>query len=76
MPHRLHVANLRAAAARMGDTTDGKIVRRTGLGKATVSRIVNGNATPAIATLMRLSRVYDIPVEDLLLDADHMAAAS
>lgn len=76
MPHRLHVANLRAAAARMGDTTDGKIVRRTGLGKATISRIVNGNATPAIATLMRLSRVYDIPVELLLEDADDMAAAS
>jgi transcriptional regulator with XRE-family HTH domain len=60
----------------MGDTTDGKIVRRTGLGKATISRIVNGNATPAIATLMRLSRVYDIPVELLLEDADDMAAAS
>jgi transcriptional regulator with XRE-family HTH domain len=74
--HRLHVANLRAAAARIGDTTDGKIVRRTGLGKATISRIVNGNATPAIATLMRLSRVYDIPVEDLLLDLDQIARAS
>lgn len=58
----------------MGDTSDGKIVRRTGLGKATISRMVNGTASPAISTLMRLSAVYDIPVEDLLLSTEANAA--
>lgn len=73
MSHRLHVANLRAAAARLGDTSDGKIVKRTGLGKATISRMVNGTASPAISTLMRLSAVYDIPVADLLLSSEPAA---
>lgn len=70
MSHRLHVANLRAAAAKVGDTSDGKIVKRTGLGKATISRMVNGTASPAVSTLMRLSAVYDIPVADLLLSSE------
>jgi transcriptional regulator with XRE-family HTH domain len=57
----------------MGDTSDGKIVKRTGLGKATISRMVNGTATPAISTLMRLSAVYGIPVADLLLSTEPAA---
>lgn len=54
----------------MGDTSDYKIVKRTGLGKATISRMVNGTASPAVSTLMCLSITYGIPVADLLLDID------
>jgi transcriptional regulator with XRE-family HTH domain len=52
----------------MGDTSDYKIWKRTGLGKATISRMVNGTASPAVSTLMCLSITYGIPVADLLLD--------
>lgn len=66
MPYRLHVANLRAAAASKGDTTDYKIMKRTGISKSAISRLVNYPVEPTITTLKRFMACYDISMEGLL----------
>lgn len=76
MSHRLHVANLRAAAARSGDTSDAKIARRAGLGTATISRLVNHLHEPTLTTISKLAAAYDLTVEQLTDGADDFAEAS
>jgi len=66
MSHRLNTIKLREVAAREGDLTDYQIARRSGLPRATLSRLVNGIGEPTISTLMRLSACYRVPVEALV----------
>lgn len=73
MPYRLHVANLRAAAASKGDTTDYQIMKRTGISKSAISRLVNYSVEPTITTLKRFMACYDVDIEDLVMEVSTAA---
>lgn len=66
MSHRLHVANLRAAATQAGDTSDAQIARRAGIGKATLSRLVNHTTEPTLTTIRKIAAAYGLTVDDLV----------
>jgi len=68
MSHRLNAASLREAAARAGDTTDYQIAKRSGLARATLSRLVNGRVEPSVTNLMRLASCYRVSAESLIYD--------
>jgi len=63
---RLHVVKLREAAASRGDTSDYKIVQRTGISRAAISRLVNQKVEPTVSTLLRLKCHYGLGVEDMI----------
>lgn len=75
MPQRLNVAKLRQIAADHGDHSDADICRRAGIGKATLSRLVNRLAQPMLATIGKLADAYNIKVDDLV-ETDDLAEAS
>lgn len=66
MSHRLHADNLREIAAARGDFTDARIARRSGVSKATLSRLASGRGEPTIGVLMMLAATYNLPVESLV----------
>lgn len=70
MSHRLHVSNLRKAAAQEGDLTDYRIAKRSGIPRATLSRLVNGQGEPTITTLMLLATCYGMTIESLVRKAE------
>ncbi|MGA5820853.1 helix-turn-helix domain-containing protein [Kitasatospora sp. NPDC094028] len=77
MAHRLDADSLRKAAARAGDTTDYRIAKRSGLARATLSRLVNGRVEPSVTNIMRLANCYGVTVESLLrpIDAEAVLVA-
>jgi transcriptional regulator with XRE-family HTH domain len=75
MPIRLNTPRLREAAAALGDTSDKAIRARTGITVGTLSRIVNQQVEPTLATLDTLSHTYNIPVDELYLHIDDEPAA-
>lgn len=76
MSHRLHADNLRKAAAACGDTTDYKIMKRTGISKSAISRLVNQQVEPTVSTLKRLAACYGLDITDLLQEVAELAEAS
>lgn len=76
MAYRLNVANLRAAAAEQGDTTDYKIVKRSGVPKATAYRLIAQQAEPSVSVLLRFAGTYGLTAEQLIEEAPALAEAS
>lgn len=76
MPQRLNVAKLRQIAAEHGDTSDADICRRAGIGKATLSRLVNRLAQPMLTTIGKLATAYSVTVDELTETCDILAEAS
>lgn len=77
MSHRLNIRNVREAARKLGDHTDYAIARRTGLGKATISRLANGACQPNAATQNRFLDTYGMSINKLMTvddDTDQVAA--
>jgi transcriptional regulator with XRE-family HTH domain len=64
--YRLHADTLRNRAREVGDDTGYAIARRTGLNESVVSRILRGRVSPGAKTLLTLSRIYDLSVEELV----------
>jgi transcriptional regulator with XRE-family HTH domain len=76
MSHRLNAENLRLAAARAGDLTDYRIAKRSGVPRATLSRLVNGQGEPTISSLMLLATCYRVSIESLVRKAEAATAAA
>ena len=76
MSHRLHVANLRAAAAARGDTTDYQIMKRSGLSKSLFYRLIGQHATPSVPALARFLPHYDLRYDDLITEIDDTEPAA
>jgi transcriptional regulator with XRE-family HTH domain len=68
MAHQLNAIALRKVAAKLGDETDYRIAKRSGVARATLSRLVNGQGEPSITTLMRLAACYRVSVESLVYE--------
>ncbi|MFE2407087.1 helix-turn-helix domain-containing protein [Kitasatospora sp. NPDC059408] len=72
----MNARSLREAAALAGDTTDYRIAKRSGLARATLSRLVNGRVEPSVTNVMRLAKCYGVTVESLLRPVDVNAAVA
>ncbi|OKI16601.1 helix-turn-helix transcriptional regulator [Streptomyces sp. CB03911] len=68
MAHQLNATALRNVAEKLGDKTDYRISKRSGVARATLSRLVNGQGEPSIGTLMRLAACYRVSVESLVYE--------
>ncbi|MGK5533325.1 helix-turn-helix domain-containing protein [Streptomyces sp. URMC 129] len=60
---------LRAAAARVGDTTPADLARRTGIAQPTAWRLWHGHAEPRAQTIAAVTRAYGLTAEELLKEA-------
>lgn len=45
-----------------------ELVKRTGLGRATVSKIINGMSKPSTKTLGLIAKALNVSVEDIIED--------
>jgi transcriptional regulator with XRE-family HTH domain len=50
--------------------SQGDVEKRTGLMRSYISRIENGHSEPALETLEKLARAFDIPLYELLYEGD------
>ncbi len=50
--------------------SQGDIEKRTGLLRCYISRVENGHTTPAIETLEKLARAFEIPLYQLFYDGE------
>ena len=48
--------------------SQGDIEKRTGLLRCYISRVENGHTVPAVATLEKLARAFDVPMYQLFYD--------
>jgi transcriptional regulator with XRE-family HTH domain len=71
--YQLRSDRLDEAAAKKGDLSSYAIAKRTGLAESTLSRLRRGLASPATASLMKLSEIYGIPVDELIETAEEAA---
>jgi transcriptional regulator with XRE-family HTH domain len=54
--------------------SQGDIEKRTGLLRCYISRVENGHTVPAVETLEKLARAFDMPLYQLLYDCDQPPA--
>ncbi len=47
-------------------TTQGDIVRSLGVSRSFVSNIENGKTNPTLATIAKLAKALDVPIEELI----------
>jgi transcriptional regulator with XRE-family HTH domain len=52
------------------DLSQGEIEKRTGLLRCYISRVENGHAVPAVATLEKMARALEVPMYKLFHDGD------
>lgn len=57
--------NIKRIRAEKG-ITQGDIVRALGMPKSFVSSIENGRTNPTLATIAKLAKALDVPIEDLI----------
>ena len=50
--------------------SQGDVEKRTGLLRCYVSRVENGHTVPAVETLEKLARAYEVPMYQLFYDGD------
>ena len=50
--------------------SQGDVEKRTGLLRCYISRVENGHTVPAIGTLEKLARAFDVPMYHLFYDGD------
>lgn len=77
MSHRLNIKKLREVAAEAGDHTAYRIAKRTRLSQSTISRLVNGECQPSVATQNSFVTAYELDLRDLMTvtdDTDQVAA--
>lgn len=67
MSIRLRADVLCKKADAAGDITTIAIARRAGVDASTVSRLIAGETTPTVATLLALGDAYQISLDDLVL---------
>lgn len=65
--YRFRIEVLRAAAARLGDTTGYAIHRRTGIAESSVYRYLAGKAQPDLNSVLVLAEAYEVSVESLMV---------
>lgn len=63
---KLSSKTLRRAADSYGDLSSAAIARRAGVSQSTLSRLLSGATTPSIATLVALSHIYCVSLDDLV----------
>lgn len=66
----LDLKKLKLAQARQCLSID-EIVKKTGLGRATVSKTFNGKITATPKTIGLIARVLNVDVADVLVDEDY-----
>jgi transcriptional regulator with XRE-family HTH domain len=65
----------RLRAIREGkNLSQGDVERRTGLLRCYISRVENGHTVPALETLEKMARAYDMPFYQLFYDGEDPAA--
>jgi transcriptional regulator with XRE-family HTH domain len=52
------------------DLSQGEVERRTGLLRCYISRVENGHTVPALETLEKMARAYEMPLYQLFYDGD------
>jgi transcriptional regulator with XRE-family HTH domain len=52
------------------DLSQGEVERRTGLLRCYISRVENGHTVPALETLEKMARAYEIPLYQLFYDGE------
>jgi transcriptional regulator with XRE-family HTH domain len=52
--------------------SQGDIEKRTGLLRCYISRVENGHTVPAIETLEKMARAFEVPMYQLFYDGDEM----
>ena len=67
---RLRTDVLREKATEAGDATDEAIARRAGVQRTTITRLLAGENTPSLPTLVRLGAAYGIALDDLVAKPD------
>lgn len=68
--HRLRTDLVNKAAEDAGDDTSLAIARRAGLANSTITRLLDGETTPSVATLIALRDAYGFEtLDELLTDA-------
>ncbi len=55
--------------------SQGDIGKRTGLLRCYISRVENGHTVPAIETLEKMARAFEVPVYELFYDGEEPQAA-
>src|SRR5271169_3353895 len=50
--------------------SQGDIEKRTGLLRCYISRVENGHTVPAVATLEKMARAFEVPMYQLFYDSD------
>ena len=50
--------------------SQGKMEKRTGLFRCYISRVENGHTVPAIETLEKIARAFEVPMYQLFYDAE------
>jgi transcriptional regulator with XRE-family HTH domain len=66
--------NLRARSRALG-LSDAEVARRAGISARRMSFYVTGDRAPDLRTLVRLARVLDISVDDLVRDMEDLGAS-
>ena len=56
--------------------SQGDVEKRTGLLRCYISRVENGHTVPAVETLEKLARAFEVPVYQLFYDGDEIAWGS
>lgn len=62
-----HIAQFRKVASDAGDNSTTQIAARTGLNRAQIARLLNGERQPTLASAVRLADAYDIGIDELVL---------
>lgn len=66
---RLRTDVLNEKAEEAGDRTSNAIAKRAGVQASTITRLVAGETTPTVATLVALGNAYKISLDDLVVGA-------
>ncbi|MFD8577215.1 helix-turn-helix domain-containing protein [Streptomyces virginiae] len=66
MAYRLRIDQLRNAALKAGDQRPADIAKRTGISESALSRMLRGQSTPGLVTIMKLRDSYGLTNKDLI----------
>lgn len=64
------IAERLRAAREQKNLSQGDIEQKTGLLRCYISRVENGHTVPAVETLEKLARAFDMPLYQLLYDGE------
>ncbi|MEV6738603.1 helix-turn-helix transcriptional regulator [Streptomyces sp. NPDC051104] len=64
----LHAERLMKKAKEKGDGNAAAIARRLNTNRSTVARLISGETTPSIMSLLAMRREYGISLDDLVIE--------